>query len=73
MNKDVQKRPIPDNLEEKGKIVEILNKDDYLEDELADKTLYGEYMSTYHYWTSPEEQRKRVNHIENITENKERK
>ncbi len=70
MNKDVQKRPVPKGLEEKGKIAEILDKDDYLEDELIDKTLYGEYMSTYHYWTSPEEQKKRVKQIERVTEKK---
>ena len=68
MNKDVQKRPVPKELEDKGKIVEMINKDDAYGDEMADKTAYGEYMATNFYWTSPDEQRKRVKHIEEITD-----
>lgn len=55
------------DISEKGKIVEILNKDNRLEEELQDKTLYGEFMSTYNYWVSPEKQRERVNELENST------
>ena len=72
MNKDGQKRINPENLEERQKIIEILNKDDYLEDELTDKTLYGEHISTYHHWISAEEQRKRVDYIEDIAQNKKK-
>ena len=67
MNKDMQTKPVPKELEEKGKIVEIKNKDDVYQDEMIDKSMYGEFMSTYNYWLGTDAQRKRAHHLENIT------
>lgn len=37
-----------------------------LEDKLNDASLYGEFMSTYNYWISSEEQKSRAAHLQNL-------
>ncbi|MGE5632801.1 MAG: hypothetical protein ACM3TR_17175 [Caulobacteraceae bacterium] len=37
-----------------------------LEDKLNDVSLYGEFMATFNYWVSSEEQKKRVEHLQDI-------
>lgn len=69
----MQKKPVPESMEEKGKIVEIKNKDDAYQDEMADKSMYGEFMSTYNYWLGTDAQRKRAEHLENTTKNNNEK
>lgn len=39
-------------------------------EENEDTTKYGEFISTYFAWRTPEEQKKIVNKIENITKKK---
>lgn len=46
-----------------------MNQDKYngeLEDKLNDASLYGEFMATYNYWVSSEEQKNRVQHLQSI-------
>jgi hypothetical protein len=37
-----------------------------LEDKLNDVSLYGEFIATFHYWVSSEEQKNRVEHLQDI-------
>lgn len=37
-----------------------------LEDKLNDESLYGEFISTFNYWVSSEEQKSRVQHLQEI-------
>ncbi len=37
-----------------------------LEDKLNDTSLYGEFMATFNYWISSEEQKNRVQHMQSI-------
>ncbi len=37
-----------------------------LEDKLNDFSQYGEFMSTYNYWISSEEQKSRASHLQNL-------
>ncbi len=41
-------------------------KDNYgeMEDKLGDISLYGEFIPTFHYWVSSEEQKIRVQHLQ---------
>lgn len=46
-----------------------MNHNDYyeeLEDKLNDISLYGEFMATFNYWVSSEEQKNKVQHLQNI-------
>jgi len=46
-----------------------MNENNYygeLEDKLNDISLYGEFMSTFNYWVSSEEQKNRVEHLQSI-------
>jgi hypothetical protein len=46
-----------------------MDQNDYnreLEDKLNDTSLYGEFISTFHYWVSSEEQKNRVDHLQSI-------
>lgn len=46
-----------------------MNQNDYyeeLEDKLNDISLYGEFMATFNYWVSSEEQKNKVQHLQNI-------
>ncbi|HWR60569.1 MAG TPA: hypothetical protein VN580_03110 [Clostridia bacterium] len=46
-----------------------MNRIDYygeLEDKLNDTSLYGEFIATFHYWVSSEEQKNRVQHLQSI-------
>ncbi len=36
-----------------------------------DSTMYGEFISSYFAWITPEEQRKKVEELQNITKNSE--
>jgi hypothetical protein len=42
------------------------NYSEELEDKLNDVSLYGEFIATFHYWVSSEEQKNRVQHLQNI-------
>ena len=37
-----------------------------LEDKLNDVSLYGEFMATYNYWVSSEEQKNKAQHLQSI-------
>jgi hypothetical protein len=37
-----------------------------LEDKLNDTSLYGEFIATFHYWVSSEEQKNKVQHLQSI-------
>ena len=37
-----------------------------LEDKLNDASLYGEFIATFHYWVSSEEQKNKVQHLQSI-------
>lgn len=37
-----------------------------IEDELADFSLYGEFISSFHHWVSSEEQKSKVKELQNI-------
>jgi len=37
-----------------------------LEDKVNDISLYGEFMSTFNYWVSSEEQKNKVQHLQSI-------
>ncbi|MDD2480927.1 MAG: hypothetical protein WCY24_01995 [Lutispora sp.] len=41
-----------------------------MEDELADVSLYGEFVSTFHNWVSSERQKSKVKELEDISEEK---
>lgn len=41
-----------------------------MEDELADVSLYGEFVSTFHSWVSSERQKGKVKELEDISEEK---
>lgn len=41
-----------------------------MEDELADFSLYGEFISSFHHWVSSEEQKSKVNELQNISRKK---
>ena len=41
-----------------------------IEDELADISLYGEFVSTFHSWVSSERQKSKVKELEHISEEK---
>ena len=41
-----------------------------MEDELADVSLYGEFVSTFHSWVSSERQKNKVKELEDISEEK---
>lgn len=46
-----------------------MNQDNYygdLEDKLNDTSLYGEFIATFHYWVSSEEQKNKVQHLQAI-------
>ncbi|HWQ29804.1 MAG TPA: hypothetical protein VN549_02350 [Negativicutes bacterium] len=46
-----------------------MNNNDYygeLEDKLNDASLYGEFIATFHYWVSSEEQKNKVQHLQDI-------
>ena len=46
-----------------------MNQNDYngeLEDKLNDTSLYGEFMATFNYWVSSEEQKNKVQHLQAI-------
>jgi hypothetical protein len=42
-----------------------------LEDKLNDISLYGEFMATYNYWISSEEQKNRAQHLQSLGKPKE--
>ena len=51
-----------------------MDQNDYdkeLEDKLSDISLYGEFMSTFNYWVSSEEQKNKVRHLQSIGKPKE--
>ncbi len=54
----------------RGNRVKMLDRDSEEADGLIDKTAYGEFVSTFHGWTSFEEQIKNVDHIYDITKKK---
>ena len=37
-----------------------------LEDKLNDASLYGEFISTFNYWVSSEEQKNKAKHLQSI-------
>lgn len=37
-----------------------------LEDKLNDTSLYGEFIATFHYWVSSEEQKNKAQHLQDI-------
>ena len=37
-----------------------------MEDKLYDVSLYGEFVSTFHYWLSSEEQKNRAQHLQDL-------
>lgn len=46
-----------------------MNQNNYygeLEDKLNDTSLYGEFIATFHYWVSSEEQKNKVQHLQAI-------
>ena len=46
-----------------------MNQNNYygeLEDKLNDASLYGEFIATFHYWVSSEEQKNKVQHLQSI-------
>ena len=46
-----------------------MNQDNYsgeLEDKLNDTSLYGEFIATFHYWVSSEEQKNKVQYLQSI-------
>lgn len=46
-----------------------MDQEDYnkeLEDKLSDTSLYGEFMSTFNYWVSSEEQKNKAQHLQSI-------
>lgn len=50
-----------------------MDQNDYnkeLEDKLNDISLYGEFMSTFNYWVSSEEQKNKVQHLQSIGKSK---
>ncbi|MGI6585634.1 MAG: hypothetical protein GX301_00840 [Gracilibacteraceae bacterium] len=50
-----------------------MDQNDYdkeLEDKLNDISLYGEFMSTFNYWVSSEEQKNKVQHLQSIGRSK---
>lgn len=51
----------------RGNRVEMPDRDSEEADGLIDKTAYGEFVSTFHGWTSFEEQAKNARHIYEIT------
>ena len=42
-------------------------------EEMEDSTKYGEFVSSYFAWLTLEGQKKRANHLENITDNSKNK
>ena len=50
--------------------VDNYERDTAVEDALIDKTVYGEFVSTFHGWVSFEDQNRRAKLIENITKGK---
>lgn len=44
-----------------------------LEDKLNDASLYGEFIATFHYWISSEEQKNKVQHLQSIGKSKDTK
>lgn len=51
-----------------------MDQNDYnkeLEDKLNDISLYGEFMSTFNYWVSSEEQKNKAQHLQSIGKPKE--
>ena len=51
-----------------------MNQNSYygeLEDKLNDISLYGEFVATYHYWVSSEEQKNKVQHLQVLGKAKE--
>jgi hypothetical protein len=43
-----------------------------MEDELADVSLFGEFVSSFHRWVSSEEQKSKVKELQNIGRKKKR-
>jgi hypothetical protein len=46
-----------------------MNQKEYygeLEDKLNDTSLYGEFIATFHYWVSSEEQKNKAQHLQAI-------
>ncbi|MHB1393597.1 MAG: hypothetical protein ACYCYE_11100 [Clostridia bacterium] len=46
-----------------------MNQNNYygeIEDKLNDASLYGEFIATFHYWVSSEEQKNKAEHLQSI-------
>ncbi len=43
-----------------------------MEDKLSDASEYGEFISTYHYWVSSEEQKNRAEHLQQLGKTEQR-
>lgn len=48
------------------KVKKKTNKFDLLEDELADVSMFGEFISSFHRWVSSEEQKSKVEKLQSI-------
>ncbi|HYE08672.1 MAG TPA: hypothetical protein VEF53_00680 [Patescibacteria group bacterium] len=44
-----------------------------LEDKLNDTSLYGEFISTFHYWVSSEEQKNKAQHLQSLGKSEDTK
>ncbi|MDQ2084892.1 hypothetical protein RBH29_00380 [Herbivorax sp. ANBcel31] len=51
------------------------NKNNIKDERIEDTTQYGEFVSSFHEWITPEEQKKKARHLAQVTEknNKTRK
>lgn len=47
-----------------------ISKHGKMEDELADFSLYGEFVSSFHHWVSSEEQKSKVDELQSISRKK---
>lgn len=45
---------------------EMLDRDRLNEDNLNDVSLYGEFVSTFHHWTSSEELHSKAQHLQQL-------
>ena len=43
------------------------NKNNITDERIEDVTMYGEFISSFHQWNTPDRQRKIANHLEEIT------
>jgi hypothetical protein len=44
------------------------NKTNIKDERIEDTTMYGEFISSFHNWNTPDRQRKVARHLEDVTE-----